>query len=62
MIKSRPTASASPQLVPNGPRTPITVPTCASCNARLTAPTARMVSMIVSSVAVGVIVPSVAVG
>ena len=53
MIRSCPAASANPQLVPNGPRMPITVPGCASCNARLTAPTEWIVWVIVSSVTVG---------
>ena len=48
MTRSRPAASAKPQLVPNGPRIPITVPGCASCSARLTAPTERIVWVMVS--------------
>ena len=53
MTRSRPAASARPQLVPNGPRMPITVPGCASCSARLTAPTERIVWVMVPSATVG---------
>ncbi len=53
MTRSRPAASSSPQVVPNGPRTPTTLPGSALCRARLTAPTARMVWVIEPSVTDG---------
>src|SRR6266542_866613 len=43
MTRSWPTAVERPQVVPNGPRTPTTSPGAASCSARLTAPTSRIV-------------------
>src|SRR5690606_581546 len=53
MTRSRPAHADRPQSVPNGPRSPIVEPGPAWHNARLTAPTSRMVWVNVPSVSVG---------
>ncbi len=50
MTRSRPADRSSPQLVPNGPRTPIRDPVSAAHSAALTAPTDRMVWVMLPSV------------
>src|ERR1039458_733077 len=49
MTRSRPAADGRSQVVPYGPRTPITRPGGASHSARVTAPTARIVCTSVPS-------------